>query len=520
MCVGMGMIFTSCSNDDKEMGGPDTDGSKGETGYFSFTTSTNPKALSTKATVEAGDPVESIVTSGFVALYEDLGNSAPGELKYWFPLTISNDDGVGGLTNFNGSSVSTNAILSNTEDRFTMVAEKIKVDNYLMLVVLNPTSDINGATAVGKDYTDFATAEKSVTPIDYASNVSTDDDPLYSKITMSNGRGLVPVAKAQFYETAKEAEQAVNIPTVGVDRIVSKVRFTRSTTMNMPKNGTFGKATWALDITNKSTFWMRKQAKIAPYAGGGDETFVTDRDYLYAMDANWTGFSYRLPEAITNAQITAKDLDDEFNYIQLLPTPDNAIKNVLLPTAGDYTREYVLENTMEAAEQYEDVTTRILIRGNYIPEGFASEASYYFFRGYAFTHQQIVDMKKNDLWPDLPSGLKEAVTTSNFDFTLGSTEPSNSVTDNNNLITFYKNGYSYYRILVRHFNDTLSPDKMGYGRYGIVRNNVYDVTLTRVDGPGKPTIPKPEGPDDKEDQYISAEIHVQPWVVRTQNAEI
>ncbi|MCD8166005.1 MAG: Mfa1 fimbrilin C-terminal domain-containing protein, partial [Bacteroides sp.] len=62
-------------------------------------------------------------------------------------------------------------------------------------------------------------------------------------------------------------------------------------------------------------------------------------------------------------------------------------------------------------------------------------------------------------------------------------------------------------------------DKGGYGRYGVVRNNYYCINLLKITGPGSVDIPDPEGPDDKEDGYLSTDIQVQDWYIRDQDVE-
>ena len=60
------------------------------------------------------------------------------------------------------------------------------------------------------------------------------------------------------------------------------------------------------------------------------------------------------------------------------------------------------------------------------------------------------------------------------------------------------------------------------GRYGMVRNNWYDVEVTAFNKLGSPVDPsgnieKPDTPDDNLEQFISAKIHVLSWAKRTQS---
>ena len=94
-------------------------------------------------------------------------------------------------------------------------------------------------------------------------------------------------------------------------------------------------------------------------------------------------------------------------------------------------------------------------------------------------------------------------------------------------VRYYKGGINYYyTTLIRHFYDDETPwsDGESYGiqhlgRYGVVRNNWYEINVTSISGPGEPGIVKPEtgDPDDKTEGYIRAEINVLSWAKRSQS---
>lgn len=79
-------------------------------------------------------------------------------------------------------------------------------------------------------------------------------------------------------------------------------------------------------------------------------------------------------------------------------------------------------------------------------------------------------------------------------------------------LKFYKDGYSYYLVPIRHFDDRQQPKIGAYGRYGVVRNHLYKITINSVSAPGYLEVPKPEDvPVDKVPTYISANVTVLPW---------
>ena len=114
----------------------------------------------------------------------------------------------------------------------------------------------------------------------------------------------------------------------------------------------------------------------------------------------------------------------------------------------------------------------------------------------------------------------------------------------NRVIRQYDNGASYYEVRIKHFagdgasdlapwNTWETTDKpsasLAYpgkaeqnylGRYGLVRNNWYDIDVTAIKKIGSPVVPDittDNTPDDNIDAYISAKINVLSWAKRTQS---
>lgn len=118
-------------------------------------------------------------------------------------------------------------------------------------------------------------------------------------------------------------------------------------------------------------------------------------------------------------------------------------------------------------------------------------------------------------------------------------------------ITVYTDGYAYYPVLIKHFGDLLTPwnkdeyqtgnapisstntseiypdgsdnrsDANYLGRYGVVRNNWYELKINNVKRPGKSAINTPKGtPDDNLDNYISVSINILSWAKRSQDVDL
>ena len=107
-------------------------------------------------------------------------------------------------------------------------------------------------------------------------------------------------------------------------------------------------------------------------------------------------------------------------------------------------------------------------------------------------------------------------------------------------ISIYRGGNCYYQILIKHFGDALTPwsgnntqntpttgvvydggDAKYLGRYGVLRNNWYNLSITGVNKIGTPDITVPDNtPDDNLDSYISVKINVLSWATRQQNVTL
>lgn len=104
-------------------------------------------------------------------------------------------------------------------------------------------------------------------------------------------------------------------------------------------------------------------------------------------------------------------------------------------------------------------------------------------------------------------------------------------------LKFYKDGYCYYRVLIRHFDDTQTSwasaatmtdnsttqvyggDATSYlGRYGVVRNNWYNISINSVTHIGSPIIPAlTTDADDKVEQLLNATLSISGWEAHSQN---
>lgn len=106
-------------------------------------------------------------------------------------------------------------------------------------------------------------------------------------------------------------------------------------------------------------------------------------------------------------------------------------------------------------------------------------------------------------------------------------------------VTQYTNAEAYYTVLIKHFGDELTPwnratkttaaypndkaDKNWLGRYGVLRNNWYEIEVNGVSAIGSATVPNVNTdttPDDEVENYISVKINLLSWAKRKQSVTL
>lgn len=105
-------------------------------------------------------------------------------------------------------------------------------------------------------------------------------------------------------------------------------------------------------------------------------------------------------------------------------------------------------------------------------------------------------------------------------------------------IECYDAGLAYYPVNIKHFGDDLTPwdeddakgnvsypgtdaEKNWLGRYGVLRNNWYQLDVTAVSNIGYSDVPQDiTDPDDPVARYISVKINILSWAVRKQSVQL
>ena len=505
LAIGAGMMMMASCSDEENF---DPGGSTGketpeptEKAFLSMRLSTGSLA-GTRVAVDpttSGRTEEQVVNHVRMVLYETKNNT----VRYSWDLNVSTD----GMNEFTGGDVVRGEDVPSatpTVSRFVTVGREVVKQDYELLILINPPGELLEITEQGnpRSYLSRAanmTKESLIQPYGIAA-----DKNFY----MTNHQDLIFVPEVELRDNQRMAEE--NPVRVEVERAVAKVVVSGVPEV-VPHGDRIDNLKWGLDVTNMYTYWMRKMTFIANSGGVPNEMEQLNAGYReerYAEDPNFTRFS----------SWNGGNPVGQFEYLS--GTPE------LSKNFDDY--DYTLENTMDAADQRHDVTTRVVISGTYTPNGFGSVAtrngggiSFYYFKGNAIRVEAMRDMV-NDRG-QIPQELRDAGLEQAIENVLAwnpnaFNSPTASFSEGG--IHFYYQGVCYYTVLIRHFSNNMVPVLMGYGRYGVVRNNVYQLSINKIIGPGQPVINPPgTDPDDEDTSWISADVNIMRWYIRNQNVE-
>lgn len=131
---------------------------------------------------------------------------------------------------------------------------------------------------------------------------------------------------------------------------------------------------------------------------------------------------------------------------------------------------------------------------------------------------------------EVPTELKEGETETTTPYSSALTEI------NSHNYSCYKGGIAYYPVMIKHFGDDLTTwnaanktesypgtDKEAkwLGRYGVLRNNWYNIDVTSIKSIGYAEVPTVQPNfDDPVESWISVKINVLSWAKRTQNVDL
>lgn len=399
---------------------------------------------------------------------------------------------------------------------YKLVTKAVKVpkiaasDSYDVVVFFNPTEEVKGRINQGASIEDL----KRFSNYDATKVITTNG------IMMSNAKGLVNIKGDKLYETKEKAEEAAaEKVSVQVERAVAKV-FVNPEIPTKAIGSIAGAALelqgWQLDVTNLKYFPMRvmDQAIKTNSVGNAPATLETEtaesaRVDSYAKDPNFD---------------TATTTIDTDNFVYL--AGQSTLPDFYEAGYDDDKGHYVAENTMAPDAQKLRGTTLVVFKVKVTPtiDG-TPVTSYVVYKGVAYT---VDDFKKrvtnsatkSDEENGMPSGFKTIVEsfadgeTSGVDVLNGKIDEGKAFKDDSG-ISLYVDGVNYYHMPIRHFINEQQAAPMQYGRYGLVRNNIYKLTINSIKNFGDPEVVEPEDEnDDPETLFIAMSVELQPWLVR------
>ena len=431
------------------------------------------------------------------------------------------------------------------------------------------TEDLAGSTLDGFLKKTNATTGKSLTESGfYMANA-----PLSSKPGGSSdptGATINTLVSLDGKVKATEAEASAAAADIYVERGVAKVTMATPTVSVVDGSYTddahttkvpFEVTSWALDNTNKSTYLVRSTEDFSSWLGLATmKTGITNKNRFVGSAEVGTGL-YR----------TYFAKDPNFNTAENSSATFNEATDADYSTKfGDENPKYCFENTFDVENQKDNKTTRVLIKAK-----LNSGNDFYVLNGNQNTiykYDAVIKEIQNQFLTEYAQWIKDNVATpatvdeSNVKVTIStaagkvditsisidgltlkptSTETGlpadvvTKVTARLGSIQKYSNGESYYFVRIKHFGDDLTPWANGelgvsaevypspnekanwLGRYGVLRNNWYDIAVEGVKGLGSPTVPKvTTTTDDELKSYIAVKINVLSWAKRKQSATL
>lgn len=561
------MTASCSSNEDLGTAGPGTGTNEAGVGYATFTINL-PSVSGTRAAdaggavVDPGTEDEYKVSDATALIFQKYG-ADEGSYKFVesvnLPVTGAWEDAEKGVT----KSKKLVAKLTNVDTKNT----------YAVLVLLNNKTAKITLPSVGDSYNEWNNKDQSPTLTDLAAkdNFYMANAPLCESGKVTT---LVTIKENNIYPTQKEAENGTAAADVYVERGVAKMTVAdpgtktvkdKATSTETQSKVTFSK--WALDITNKKTFAVHNidglSTEFSDIWTTARFTGINNRVY-WGKDPN-----YKMAELNTADDVNDTKRKEEFNFI----TATGEINKDFI-NATSTNPVYCLENTFNLANMYQGQTTRVIFKATYTPKddkgnSLADKGGTF----YTIGNMKTI-LKKADLEAAVNAAATSVLTGCTVDYTRLTTEEGSHVITledikdadgvtlvadkdyggttgkdivaaiNDKLglkagrkeamvgINTYLEGATYYIARVKHFGDALTEWKSGenygdnnkqyLGRYGMLRNNWYELSVDNVYGPGYPGVPPvdPTLPDDENEKYLSVSVKILSWAKRSQSVDL
>lgn len=559
------MTASCSSNEDLGTAGPGTGTNETGVGYATFTINL-PSVSGTRAAdaggaeMDEGTAKEYAVKSATALIFQKY-DSDEGSCKFvesvdFLPTAAADwtDDTTGGITTTSKKLV---AKLTNVDTK----------NQYYVLVLLN-NNKTGGVKVplptVGQSYNEWNS--QILTPS--VDDLAADNDFYMANAPLKGTASpttLVTIDKENIYSTKEKAEAGTSAATVYVERGVAKMSVTDPATetvidkaTNTPTQSTVEFNNWALDITNKKTYAVHNIDGLSTDFSAIWTTprFIGTNSRVYwGKDPNYN---------LDNLNKTDKEAERqaEFNFINAT----SGINKTFAESA------YCLENTFNLANMYQGQTTRVIFKATYTPKDDAGNPLADKDGTFYTIGNMTTILKEAALETAVNTAATSVLPGCTVDYTNLKTEGSHVITltdikdstgktlvadtdysgmtgtqivkeINDKLglkagrpeemvgINTYLRGVTYYIARVKHFGsltpwnsgESYGTDNVKYlGRYGMLRNNWYDLTVGNVYGPGYPGVPPvdPTQPDDENEKYLSVSVKILSWAKRSDTVDL
>ena len=564
-------MTASCSSNE-DLGNAGTGTNESGVGYATFTINL-PSVSGTRvadaggAEMNEGTEEEYAVKNATALVFQKYG-SDEGSYKFVesvdlpFTPTDWEDDETPGITTKSKKLV---AQLTNVDTKNT----------YGVLVLLNNNTASGvkiGLPTAGQSYNDWN--NKVLSP-DLAELAKTGE--FYMANAPLNKAGkvttLVTIDKDKIYSSKEKAENGTAAD-VYVERGVAKMTVAdpgtkpvKDKAKNTDTQSTVEFSNWALDITNIKTFAVHNidgLSKDFPDIWTKERFSGLNSRVYWGKDPNYDN------EDLKKNDATGDDLrGKEFNIIK---ATSEINKDFTTTTATNPV--YCLENTFNLTNMYQGQTTRVIFKAKYTPMDDAGNNLAETTDGTFYTIGNMTTiLNETKLQAALEAAAKSVLPSGyNVKYTNLKTEGSHVITladikdasdaplvadkdysgktgtqivneINEKLglkagrpeemvgINTYLKGVTYYIARVKHFG-SLTPWNSGesygdnndkyLGRYGMLRNNWYDLEVGNVYGPGYPGVPPvdPNQPDDENEKYLSVSVKILSWAKRSDKVDL
>lgn len=579
----MATALVGCSsNDNLAPDGKDNVGKAG-TAYAKFTIQL-PTVSGTRTAGDpefnGGTAAEYAVNDAQLVIFQKTADS-DGEGDYKFVETVN----IGNLEPWNNQTPANQGVTryANITAKLENVDINDSGDRYYALIILNNkdqskvTLPTSGTSVTYSAWNVAKNAESAAAFLSTSDGFYMSNAPL---LKSGAPQTLVPIKGV--YSTKAEAQ---NKPatTVYVERGMAKVTIGSKSFASKPVDAISSTiydgdkvqiTEWTLDVMNQKTFPVHTTTGLTDkfaniwstgrfYAGADPQRVYWGTDPNY----NMTSLS---------------GVDACKGEFYLLDRDGNTYNGVTKSTAtwSDQTKPlYCLENTFDIDNMKQGQTTRVVFKATYTPSDLAEVTSAadktFFMIGNnpkiwtkANLEQQIANKAKEllntegtvtaTISGDLLTGGSHLLNTKNVTIKEGEVEKNGAIDfpalntklglNNTEMyvnntpkvgIKTYEKGECYYIARIKHFNEltpwpSISGSRETYGinndannalflgRYGVLRNNWYDLEVTKFSAPGYPDVPEvnPTDPDDEDTKFINVEVKILDWAKRSQSIEL